>query len=186
MSFQFTDTKIKGLKFVSPKLFSDQRGFFSETYKKSEFVANGIVETFVQENRSVSKKNVLRGLHYQINPKAQGKLVSVQRGKIFDVAVDIRKNSPFFGKYVSIILESETGLMFWIPPGFAHGFLSLEDNSTVTYKTTEEYSPEQERGIIWNDTDIGIDWPSENVIIAERDSKFPSLKKAQMNFEYGD
>lgn len=186
MSFQFTDTKIKGLKFVSPKLFSDQRGIFLETYKKSEFVANGIAETFVQENRSVSKKNVLRGLHYQINPKAQGKLVSVQRGKIFDVAVDIRRNSPYFGKYVSIILESDNGLMFWIPPGFAHGFLSLEDNSTVTYKTTEEYSPEHERGIIWNDTDIGIDWPSENLIIAERDSKFPDLKRAQMNFEYGD
>lgn len=186
MAFQFKDSKIPDLKVVLPKLFSDQRGIFSETYKKSEFLANGLSETFVQENRSVSKKNVLRGLHYQINPKAQGKLISVQRGKIFDVAVDIRRNSPYFGKYVSIILESETGLMFWIPAGFAHGFLSLEDNSTVTYKTTEEYSPEHERGIIWNDTDIGIDWPSEDVIVTERDLKFPDFKRAQMNFEYGD
>jgi dTDP-4-dehydrorhamnose 3,5-epimerase len=186
MSFQFEGSKIPGLKIIIPKKFSDNRGTFSETYKKSEFTKNDLNETFVQENRSVSKKNVLRGLHYQINPKAQGKLVSVQRGKIFDVAVDIRRNSPYFGKYVSIMLESETGTMFWIPAGFAHGFLSLEDNTTVTYKTTEEYSPEHERGIIWNDPDIGIEWPSKDVIVTERDSEFPRFKQAQMNFKYGD
>ena len=137
MPFQFKDTLIPDLKIITPQLFSDQRGVFFETFKKSLFDEHNINVTFVQENRSVSRKKVIRGLHYQKEPKAQGKLVSVQCGKIFDVAVDIRKNSPTFLKHKSMVLDGETGIMIWIPPGFAHGFLSLEDHTTVTYKTTE-------------------------------------------------
>ncbi|MHB1709491.1 MAG: dTDP-4-dehydrorhamnose 3,5-epimerase [Thermoplasmataceae archaeon] len=186
MPFQFSDSSIKDVKIIAPKIFSDDRGLFLETYKKSEFSAHGILDTFVQENVSISKKNVLRGLHYQLNPKAQGKLVSAISGSIFDVAVDIRKQSPTFGKYVSIKLNSDDGKMFWIPPGFAHGFLSLEDNTRVAYKITGEYSHEHERGILWNDPDIGIDWPYRDVIIVDRDSRFPKLREAEINFTYGE
>ena len=186
MSFQFSDSSIKDVKIIAPKMFSDSRGLFFETYKKSEFSVHGIPETFVQENVSVSRKSVLRGLHYQINPKAQGKLVSVMSGSIFDVAVDIRKGSPTFGKYAFIELNAQDGRMFWIPAGFAHGFLSLEDDTRVAYKITTEYSPEHERGILWNDPAIGIPWPQINVIMAERDSRFPVLNRAEMNFVYGD
>ena len=185
MPFQFSDSSIEDVKIVTPKKFEDERGLFLETYKKSEFSTHGIPDTFVQENVSLSKKSVLRGLHYQINPKAQGKLVSVISGSIFDVAVDIRKNSPTFGKYTSIELNSEDIKLFWIPPGFAHGFLSLEDNTRVAYKTTAEYSHEHERGILWNDPGIGIKWPHMDVIIAERDAQFPGLMEAEMNFTYG-
>ena len=181
MPFQFKDALIPDLKIITPQLFSDQRGVFFETYKKSLFDEQNIKVTFVQENRSVSRKNVMRGLHYQKEPKAQGKLVSVQTGKIFDVAVDIRKNSPTFGKHKSIVLDGESGTMFWIPTGFAHGFLSLEDHTTVTYKTTEEYSPNHERGIFWNDPDLCIEWPYLDVIVNERDSKFPLLKFADLD-----
>ena len=181
MPFQFKDALIPDLKIITPQLFSDQRGVFFETYKKSLFDEQNIKVTFVQENRSVSRKKVMRGLHYQKEPKAQGKLVSVQTGKIFDVAIDIRKNSPTFGKHKSIVLDGETGTMFWIPPGFAHGFLSLEDHTTVTYKTTDEYSPNHERGIFWNDPDLGIKWPYLDVIVNERDSKFPLLKFADLD-----
>ena len=181
MPFQFKDALIPDLKIITPQLFSDQRGVFFETYKKSLFDEQNIKVTFAQENRSVSRKKVMRGLHYQKEPKAQGKLVSVQTGKIFDVAVDIRRNSPTFGKHKSIVLDSETGTMFWIPPGFAHGFLSLDDHTTVTYKTTEEYSPNHERGIFWNDPDLGIEWPYLDVILNERDSKFPLLKYADLD-----
>lgn len=186
MPFQFSDSSIKDVKIIAPKMFSDNRGLFFETYKKSEFSTHGIPDTFVQENVSVSKKFVLRGLHYQINPRAQGKLVSVLSGRIFDVAVDIRKGSPTFGRYVSVDLNSHDGRMFWIPQGFAHGFLSLEDDTRVAYKITAEYSPDHERGILWNDPAIGIPWPQINVTIAERDSRFPVLSRAEMNFVYGD
>ena len=186
MPFQFSESLIKDVKIIAPKIFSDSRGVFFETYKKSEFSANGIADAFVQENVSVSKRFVLRGLHYQINPRAQGKLVSVLSGRIFDVAVDIRRGSPTFGKYASIELNAHDGRMFWIPEGFAHGFLSLEDDTRVAYKITAEYSPDHERGILWNDPAIGIPWPQSNVIMAERDSRFPVLSMAEMNFIYGD
>jgi dTDP-4-dehydrorhamnose 3,5-epimerase len=186
MPFEFLDTGITGPKIIIPILHADMRGFFFESYRKSDFNSHGIADNFVQQNISLSAKNVLRGLHYQLNPAAQGKLVSVMSGRIFDVAVDIRKNSPTFGKYISVELSSSEPRMFWIPAGFAHGFVSLEDGTRVSYLTTREYSPQHERGIIWNDPDIGIKWPVQSPIIAERDSMFPRLREAGINFEYGD
>jgi dTDP-4-dehydrorhamnose 3,5-epimerase len=184
MPFRFLNTSVEGVKIIIPKFFTDFRGPFYETYKGSEFSYNGIPDSFQQQNISISRKNVLRGLHFQIDPFAQGKLVSVSFGKIFDVAVDLRMNSPTFGKYISIILTAEEGNMIWIPEGFAHGFLSMEENTRVSYLTTKEYSPEHERGVIWNDPDIGIEWPENNVILSEKDSHLPRLADADINFIY--
>jgi len=175
MPFDVEYFEIKDLILVKPRVFFDDRGYFLETYKKSDFVDFGICCDFVQDNYSLSKKNVIRGLHYQVAPKAQGKLVSVKRGKIIDFAVDIRKNSATFGQYVGAELSSDNHFMLWIPAGFAHGFVSLEDNTVVTYKCTNEYSKEHERGIIWNDSDIGIDWRVENPIISEKDIELERL-----------
>jgi dTDP-4-dehydrorhamnose 3,5-epimerase len=186
MAFKFMETKIPGLKIIQPDLHRDSRGFFFESYKRSDFSAHGITDHFLQQNISVSAKNVLRGLHFQVNPAGQGKLVSVMSGSILDVAVDLRRHSPTFGRYVSVELKASEGKLFWIPVGFAHGFLSLEDSTKVSYLTTGEYSPEHERGVIWNDPDIGIRWPTLSPIIAERDSRYPKLKEADINFEYGD
>lgn len=186
MPFLFYKLEIEGLQIVTPKYFIDDRGIFLESFKKSEFAVNGLPSEFVQENISISKKGVLRGLHYQINPMAQGKLVSVMNGTIFDVAVDLRKGSPTFGKYFSIELNDRESLMFWIPPGFAHGFLSLKDNTKVMYRTTCEYSPALERGILWNDPDIGIHWPTNSVIVSEKDALLPRLMQADFNFMIGD
>jgi len=185
MPFRFLTTSIDGVKIILPKFFADSRGSFYEVYKRSEFLQNGIPHSFQQQNISISRKNVLRGLHFQVQPFAQGKLVSVMFGRIFDVAVDLRMNSPTFGKYVSIILSAEEGNMIWIPEGFAHGFLSMEENSRVSYLTTSEYSPEHERGVIWNDPDIGIEWPESKVVLSERDSHFPRLADLDLKFVNG-
>ena len=176
--------KIPDVIIITLKAFGDERGFFMESYKESEFKANGITFDFKQDNHSKSSKNVLRGLHYQLEPYAQGKLVKVVTGRIFDVAVDIRKGSPTFGKWVSAELSEENKQMLWIPPGFAHGFLSLEDNTNVLYKSTNEYNKESERGILWNDPEIGIKWPVSNPILSEKDRKHPHLKEADINFNY--
>ena len=165
MPFDISEVKIDGLKIINPKIYKDHRGIFYESYKKSDFIKAGILYEFVQTNVSISKANVLRGLHYQINPRAQGKLVSVMRGEILDVSVDIRKGSPTFGKYHMINLKEDDGTMFWIPEGFAHGFLSLKNDTKVVYLVTSEYSPQHERGIIWNDPSIGIEWTNVNVIL---------------------
>lgn len=144
----------------TPKVFGDDRGFFFESFKQSTFEAlAGLRRQFVQENHSKSKKGVLRGLHYQLPPKAQGKLVRVVQGEVFDVAVDIRRSSPTFGKWVGALLSAENKQQLWIPEGFAHGFVTLSDTSEFLYRTTEEYAPELERCIAWNDPAIGIDWP---------------------------
>ncbi len=185
MAFEFFGTGIDGVKVIIPKSFKDQRGVFFEAYKKSEFIANGIKLDFQQQNISVSAKNVLRGLHYQLKPSAQGKLVSVMSGRIFDVAVDIRKGSSTFGKYVHVELDAQEKKMIWIPEGFAHGFLSMEENTKVSYLTTSEYSPQYERGIIWNDPQIGVRWPVADVIVSQKDSGFPKLDEAEMNFTFG-
>ena len=185
MSFLISEVKIDGLKIINPKIYKDHRGIFFESYKKSDFIKAGILSEFVQTNVSISKANVLRGLHYQINPFAQGKLVSVTKGEILDVAVDIRKGSPTFGNYHLIHMKEEDGKMFWIPEGFAHGFLSLKDNTKVMYWVTREYSPNHERGIIWNDPTIGIEWPNVNVILSEKDLEFKRLDEADINFTYG-
>ncbi|WP_163329001.1 dTDP-4-dehydrorhamnose 3,5-epimerase [Desulfurobacterium thermolithotrophum] len=186
MPFEFIRTEIPEVIIVEPKVFGDERGFFMETYKKSDFVKVGIDTDFVQDNHSKSIKGVLRGLHYQLEPKAQGKLVRCVKGKIFDVAVDIRKESPTFGKWVGMELSEENKLMLWIPKGFAHGFLTLSEEAEIIYKVSGgEYSPEHDRSIRWNDPDIGIKWPLDGEpILSEKDRMAPFLKDAEMNFVY--
>ncbi|ADY74003.1 dTDP-4-dehydrorhamnose 3,5-epimerase [Desulfurobacterium thermolithotrophum DSM 11699] len=186
MPFEFIRTEIPEVVIVKPKVFGDERGFFMETYKKSDFEKAGIDTDFVQDNHSKSVKGVLRGLHYQLEPKAQGKLVRCIKGKVFDVAVDIRKGSPTFGKWVGVELSSENKLMLWIPKGFAHGFLTLSEEAEIIYKVSgSEYSPEHDRSIRWNDPDIGIEWPLDGEpILSEKDKLAPFLKDAEINFVY--
>ena len=184
MPFIFKELDIPDVILIEPKVFGDSRGFFMETYKYSEFKKNGIEYNFVQDNHSRSQKGVLRGLHYQLKPMEQGKLVRCVRGRIWDVAVDIRKGSPWYGKWVAVELSEENKLMLWIPPGFAHGFVALTDYTEVIYKVTKEYSPELERGIIWNDPELAIDWPIENPILSEKDRNLPRFKDAENNFVY--
>jgi len=177
MPFTFTRLAIPDVILIEPTVFPDERGFFIESYKYSEFAAFGIKEHFVQDNHSRSVKGVLRGLHYQRQPKAQGKLVRVVVGEIFDVGVDIRKGSPTYGKWVGEVLSAENKRMLYIPPGFAHGFCVLSEVAEVLYKTTTEYSPEHDAGIIWNDPEIGIEWPIEHPILSEKDAGLPFLKE---------
>ena len=184
MGSEFKKLDIPEVILVTPKAFKDDRGFFLESYKKSEFKLNGIDVDFRQDNHSKSSKGVLRGLHYQLEPHGQGKLIRVVTGKIFDVAVDIREGSPTFGKWVSAELSEENKQMLWIPSGFAHGFLTLEDNTNVLYKATNEYDKDSEGGIIWNDPDIGIKWPVNEPTLSEKDIKNVSLKEAKLNFRY--
>jgi dTDP-4-dehydrorhamnose 3,5-epimerase len=184
MPFDFRSLEIPGLILVEPKVFADDRGFFMETYKMPDFVAAGIKGNFVQENHSRSSKGVLRGLHYQNPPFAQGKLVRVIRGEIFDVAVDIRKGSPSRGKWVGVILSEQNRNVLYIPAGLAHGFCVLSEIAEVLYKTTNVYSAESEAGIIWNDRDLNIQWPVKEPILSEKDRKLPSLKDADIRFYY--
>lgn len=176
----FTRLSIPDLFLIEPKIFGDDRGFFFESFNSKTFNnAIGRDVTFVQDNHSKSSKNVLRGLHYQLAPKAQGKLVRVTQGEVFDVAVDVRKNSPTFGQWVGEILSAENKKQLWIPEGFAHGFLTLSDTAEFLYKTTDYYAPELERSIIWNDETLGINWPLiEGIppILSEKDKSSPSLK----------
>lgn len=184
MPFEFRQLSIPGVILVIPKVFGDARGFFLEFYKHSEFAQAGIGEHFVQDNHSKSAKGVLRGLHYQKAPHAQGKLVRCLQGKIFDVAVDIRKGSPNYGKWAGAELSGENNHMLYVPPGFAHGFLVLSESAEVLYKCTEEYAPSGDRGIIWNDPDIGIAWPLTDIILSEKDKLHPPLKNADNNFAF--
>ncbi|OGW19692.1 MAG: dTDP-4-dehydrorhamnose 3,5-epimerase [Nitrospirae bacterium GWC2_57_13] len=184
MPFDFEEFMISGLVLVRPKRFQDSRGFFVETYKHSEFASRGINEQFVQDNYSSSQQGTLRGLHYQKAPAAQGKLVTCLRGRIYDVAVDIRRGSPFFGKWAGVELTDENGLLLYVPPGFAHGFLVLSDRAEVLYKCTQEYSPDHERGIIWNDPEIGIQWQNSAPMLSPKDKELPFLREADMNFSY--
>lgn len=179
---KFIPLEIPDIILFEPKVFGDHRGFFYESYRKSVFSENGINEDFVQDNHVSSSKGVLRGLHYQIEPATQAKLLRVIRGSIFDVAVDIRKNSKTFGKYIGIHLDAEKKQMLYIPKGFAHGYCSLEDHCEVLYKVSENYSPEHERGILWNDPEIGIEWPKLDMdySLSEKDTKYPALKEAPL------
>jgi len=186
--FKIIETSIEGLYIIEPTVFGDNRGFFMESYNKREFEKIGLDMNFVQDNHSRSKKGVLRGLHFQ-RKHPQGKLVRVIRGKVFDVAVDLRKGSPTFGKWYGIILSDENHLMFYIPEGFAHGFLVLSEEADFFYKCTDFYYPEYDAGIIWNDPDIGIKWPFEEYgikepILSEKDSKLPRLRDIEIPFEY--
>jgi len=175
--FNFTRLAIPDVILIEPTVFPDERGFFMETYKYSDFAAFGIKEQFVQDNHSRSTKGVLRGLHYQRPPKAQGKLVRVVVGEIFDVGVDIRQDSPTYGKWVGEILSAENKRMLHIPPGFGHGFCVLSEVAEVLYKTTKEYAPEYDAGIIWNDPDIGIRWPIRRAILSKKDAVLPTLRE---------
>ena len=170
---------------VEPQLRDDERGWFMETYKKSEFSNQGIIEDFLQDNHSHSTgKGVLRGLHFQRRPAAQGKLVRCVVGEVFDVAVDIRKGSPTYGRWVSAPLSAENRRMIWIPVGFAHGFLTMTNTAQVEYKVTAEYSREHDRGIRWDDPAIGIKWPVQNPILSRKDAEAPLLKDADNNFAW--
>ena len=178
MPFEFKRLEIEDVVLVIPKVFADERGFFMEGYKKSEFVANGIDVEFNQDNHSRSTKGVLRGLHYQASPKGQAKLVRCVRGEIFDVAVDIRKNSPTFGKWVGEKLTEENKRMLYIPEGFAHGFAVLSDTAELLYKASNEFSKEHDRGVLWNDPEIGIEWGIDfEPILSEKDKVQPRLRE---------
>jgi dTDP-4-dehydrorhamnose 3,5-epimerase len=169
---------------VETQRFIDARGFFAETYKRSSFSERGIPDLFVQDNYSHSVRGVLRGLHYQKYPKAQAKLVRVIGGEIFDVAVDIRRGSPSYGRWVSAVLSATKGEMLYVPVGFAHGFCVLSDEADVAYKVTEEYAPEVERGIMWNDPDLAIPWPVRTPILSPEDAALPWLREADNDFVF--
>lgn len=176
MPFEFEKLKPEGLVLIKPKFFRDNRGFFAEVYKKSDFEKAGIKTDFVQDNHSRSSRNVIRGLHYQKEPYLQAKLVRCIKGKIFDVAVDIRKDSPYFKKWVGVELSEENGYMFYIPEGFAHGFLVLSDEAEIIYKCSKEYMPEYDTGIRYDDPDLNINWGINNPVLSEKDSRLPYLK----------
>ncbi len=170
---------IEGLKVITPKVFGDERGYFMETYNLQDFEEVGIPQVFVQDNQSASKKGVLRGLHFQIH-YPQDKLVRVIRGEVFDVAVDLREGSATYGQWFGVRLSEENKKMFFIPKGFAHGFLVLSDYAEFTYKCTDFYHPNDEGGIIWNDPEIGVEWPLEEgveLIFSEKDRKWPTLSE---------
>ena len=176
MAFEFVKLEIEGVVLVKPKVYGDHRGFFMETYKKSEFFENGITVDFNQDNHSKSIKGVLRGLHFQKAPYAQAKLVRCGRGRIYDVAVDIRPDSKTFGKYVKVELSEENKHMIFIPAGFAHGFVVLSDEAEIFYKVCGEYNAAADSGILWNDPDIGIDWGIDfDPILSEKDTTQPLL-----------
>ena len=177
--FKFTKTSIEGVVVIEPTVFGDNRGYFMETYHKEEFAAAGLDMEFVQDNQSRSKKGVLRGLHFQTQ-HTQGKLVRVVEGEVFDVAVDLRPGSATFGKWEGVILTEENKKQFYIPEGFAHGFLVLSDVATFQYKCTDYYDPEHEGGIAWDDAEIGIKWPLEGiseVILSDKDKDRQTLSE---------
>jgi len=182
MPFEFNKTPLEDVILIKPKVFADDRGFFTETYKHSDFEKAGIGAPFVQDNHSYSKKGVLRGLHFQYKPHEQGKLVRCVRGAIVDVAVDLRKQSPNFGKWVMYELTDENKAMLWIPPGFAHAFLTISNEADVVYKVSgAEYAPDYDGGIRWDDPDIAIQWPLqkygiEKPLLSPKDEKLPYLK----------
>jgi dTDP-4-dehydrorhamnose 3,5-epimerase len=180
--FKFTEASIKGVYIIDPVIFGDNRGYFMETYNKKEFDKAGLVYNFIQDNQSKSTKGVLRGLHFQ-KTFPQAKLVRVISGEVFDVAVDLRKGSLTYGKWVGVLLSSENKKMFMIPRGFAHGFVVLSDTAEFVYKCDEVYHPEDEGGIMWNDSEIGIKWPYYGTpILSEKDKKHPLLKECHMEF----
>ena len=177
MPFEFRRLEIPDVVLIKPKVFGDDRGFFMETYKKSDFERAGIKGEFVQDNHSKSRYGVLRGLHYQKEPYTQAKIVRCIKGVIYDVAVDLRKNSPTFGKYIGVILSEYNKYMLYVPRGFAHGFLVLSGEAEVVYKVDNEYAPDYEGGLIWKDPDVNIPWPIEDPILSEKDQKWPTLRE---------
>ena len=184
MPFTFKRLSIPDVILAQPKSFSDDRGFFLESFKESDFVLNGINIKFVQDNISHSVLGVIRGLHFQKNPMAQAKLVTAIKGEIFDVVVDIRKDSPTYGKWISEILSDKDHKLLYVPEGFAHGFCVLSKEAYVYYKVSNEYSPEHERGIIWNDPKLNVDWPISKPIVSGDDNKLPLFENLDNDFVY--
>ncbi len=182
----FRRLKMPGVILVGAKDFKDDRGCFAEVFRESQFVENGIGARFVQDNHSHSVRGVLRGLHYQLNPGAQAKFVFVTAGEVFDVAVDLRRDSPTYGRWVGETLSAGNRRGLYIPEGFAHGFCVLSEKADVIYKVTREYAPELERGIRWDDRELGIAWPVKEPILSERDSSLPTLRDAENNFRFSE
>jgi dTDP-4-dehydrorhamnose 3,5-epimerase len=181
--FKFIQTGIEGLTVIEPTVFGDERGYFMETFQIEEWRAAGLPYEFVQDNQSKSRKGVLRGLHFQKN-NPQGKLVRVISGKVYDVGVDLRKASPTYGKHFGLILSAENKKQFYMPEGFAHGFLVLSEFAEFTYKCTRLYDPTDEGGILWNDADIGIDWPLDgiDVLLSDKDKIQPKFRELGFSF----
>lgn len=181
-NFNFEKTAIDGVYIITPKVFGDERGYFMETYKESDFEQAGITCKFLQDNQSKSRKGVLRGLHFQ-KQHPQAKLVRVIKGEVYDVAVDLRKESPTYGKYIGVVLSEENKKQFFIPRGFAHGFLVLSEEAEFVYKCDNLYQPEDEGGLIYNDKDINIQWPlSCDLILSDKDKKFPTFENLDFSF----
>lgn len=179
-----TPLKLNGVCLLEPVVHGDNRGFFIESYNESAMQSLGLNYNFIQDNHSLSAEpGVIRGLHYQLNPKAQTKLLRVLSGAIYDVIVDIRKSSPTFGQWVSVILSESNHRQLLVPKGFAHGFCTLVPNTQVLYKVDEYYSPEHDCGILWNDPALGIDWPTSSPILSDKDQRHPLLQDAELNFE---
>lgn len=185
--FIYIETALEGVYIIEPRVFNDERGFFLESYNKKEFEELGIYIDFIQDNHSLSiKAGTLRGLHFQLEPKAQTKLVRCIRGAIYDVVVDLRKGSPTFGKWVSVILTEDNKRQLLVPKGFAHGFLTLVPNTEVVYKVDEYYSPQHDRSLRWNDPDLNIDWPISDPFLSPKDKNAPTLRELidELNFYY--
>ena len=178
------ETAIPGLLEIEPKVFGDSRGYFYESYNKQAFVEAGIDLEFVQDNQSLSSEGVLRGLHFQNPPYAQGKLVRVISGLVMDVAVDIRVGSPTYGQHHKVLLSGENKKMFWIPPGFAHGFLTLEDDTIFAYKCTNLYNKDSEGAVLWNDSQLNIDWGLENPLVSEKDQIAAPISELKSQFKF--
>ena len=181
---EIVKTKIPGLLIIKPDVFEDDRGYFFESYNRNKFVDAGIDNIFIQDNESKSMKGVLRGLHFQYPPYDQGKLVRVMKGAVIDVALDIRKNSPTYGQWDSIELTESNKMMYWVPPGMAHGFVTLEDETVFFYKCTNLYNKDSEGSIRWNDPDLNINWGISNPIISEKDKIAPFFKDLKNRFEF--
>ena len=182
-NFTFTETEIDGVVVIEPKRFGDERGYFTETYRETDFAEAGLDYHFVQDNQSRSKKGVLRGLHFQ-KTYPQAKLVRCIEGEVFDVAVDLRRGSKTYGKWIGVTLSAAKGNQFMIPRGFAHGFVVLSEYATFCYKCDEIYHPEDEGGIIWNDPDVGIEWPEcGEILLSEKDKKHPTLSESGACFQ---
>ncbi len=181
-NFTFTETSIKDVYIITPRVYGDNRGYFMETYSKKDFFDAGLTYDFVQDNQSKSKMGVLRGLHFQ-KSFPQAKLVRVLEGEVFDVAVDLRKNSKTYGKWVGVVLSEENKKQFMVPRGFAHGFVVLSEKATFAYKCDELYHPEDEGGIMYNDSDINIKWPYQGeIVLSEKDKHHPTLKESKIEF----
>lgn len=181
---EIKELPIPGLLEITPRVFGDDRGHFFESYHRKHFAEAGIEQEFVQDNQSLSARDVLRGLHFQKPPHAQGKLVRVIRGSVWDVAVDIRQGSPTYGQHHKVLLTGQNFVQFWIPPGFAHGFITLEDNTIFAYKCTGYYHRESEDSVLWNDPELNIDWGTKEPVLSDKDAQAPAFRHLNSPFHY--